>query len=78
MVAVVCDGTKENMNPAKEEMTKVTNRGMQGVLRLKVSNLRGSLQLPSIRLSFIQILAHRFKTLARASLFFLWNSAIVL
>ena len=34
--------------------------------------------LPSMRLSLIQILAHYFKTLAKASLFFLLNSAIVL
>jgi hypothetical protein len=34
--------------------------------------------LPSIRLSWIHILAHCFKTLAKASLFFLLYSAIVL
>ena len=40
---IIYEGGKENMNPAKEEMAKITNRGMQGVLRLKVSSLRGSL-----------------------------------
>src|SRR5665648_566805 len=34
--------------------------------------------LPSIRLSLIHILAHCFKTWAKASLFFLRNSAMVL